>query len=101
MATTRTAAKRAETKCVKHHLRSLGFTDVRIGHSSSGWLDIQTSTTKPADCFCSEVPRNVGRCSSCTVVWHDAYVQIKTGTKALTGRTGEYDGYIQVHLRLI
>ena len=96
-----TDIKRTENKMVKHLLRSLGFTDVRVGHSSSGWLDIQASTTKPTDCFCADVPRNMGRCTVCSNVWHDAYVQIKTDAKAQTGRTGEYDGYIQVHLSLV
>ena len=96
----RAAAKRNENKQVKTLLQGLGFSDIKVGHSGHGWLDIETSIATPTDCFCADVPRNMGRCTTCSDVWQAAYGQIKTEAKAQTGRTGEYDGYIQVKIAL-
>jgi hypothetical protein len=96
----RAAEKRNENAQVKTLLQGLGFTDIKVGHSGHGWLDIETSIPTPPNCFCADVPRNMGRCASCSDAWHEAYVQIKTEAKARTGRVGEYDGYIQVRLAL-
>ena len=94
----RAAAKRNENKQVKRLLQGLGFSDIKVGHSGHGWLDIETSIATPAACFCADVPRNMGRCKTCSDVWQAARGQIKTEAKAQTGRTGEYDGYIQVKI---
>jgi len=67
----RTIRKRAENKAVKAELKAMGFEDITVGH---------------------------GTCSS---FWYSEYQAIKAETKKLTGRTGEYDGYIQVKLALI
>jgi hypothetical protein len=96
----RASAKRNENKQVKTLLQGLGFSDVKVGHSGHGWLDIATYIATPADCFCADVPRNMGRCKTCSDAWQASYRQIKTEAKAHTGRTGEYDGYIQVRLVL-
>ena len=99
--------EKGESTMVKHHLESLGITDVRVGHSGSGRLEIQAVTTRPADCSCGRHPARgivpadlVPYCDPCFKVWNAAYGQIKTEAKARTGRTGEYDGYIQVKVVL-
>jgi len=98
------AAKRAENKAVKAELKAMGFEDITVGHGTGtarGWLDISASTAKPTYCYCDEVDRNTGRCLTCSSFWYSEYQAIKAETKKLTGRTGEYDGYIQVKLTLI
>ena len=94
-------AKRIETKRTKQVVNDLGFTGVKVSHGGSGWLDVHASITKPGDCYCSEVPRNLGRCKNCSDLWYDNYLKIKATVKDRTGRTGEYDGYIQVYLALV
>jgi len=98
----RAAAKRNENKQVKTLLQGLGFSDIKVGHSGHGWLDIEASATKPADCYCaSELGTQYGfLCTPCFNTWQAVYGQIKTEAKAQTGRTGEYDGYIQVKIAL-
>ena len=98
------AAKRAENKIVKAELTAMGFEDIAVGHGTGtarGWLDICASTSKPIHCYCEEVDRNDGRCLTCSNFWHSEYTAIKAEAKKVTGRTGEYDGYIQVKLTLI
>ena len=94
-------AKQTENRIVKSRMTTAGFTDIKVGHSSHGWLDIGVSIAKPTDCFCSEVSRNMGRCKNCSDAWYGAYTFIKQDAKEATGRTGEYDGYIQVKVGLI
>ena len=95
------ATKRAESKSAKSIIIGMGFDDVRVTHSGHGWMEIEATTPAPVNCYCSEVPRNLGRCKSCTDVWHEGYVAIKHTVQASTGRTGDYDGYILVQLRLV
>lgn len=96
----RAAEKRNENKQVKALLQRLGYRDIRVGHSGHGWLDIGTSIRTPDNCNCANVPRNMGRCTTCSYFWNAAYVQIKTEAMKVTGRTGDYDGYIQVQIAL-
>jgi hypothetical protein len=96
----RAAAKRAENNQVKGLLQGLGFADVKVGHGGHGWLDIETSIPKPDNCYCASVPRNMGRCAACSDVWQAARNHIIEQAQAKTGRTGEYNGYIALHLRL-
>ena len=98
------AAKRAENKVVKAELTALGFKDITVGHGTGtarGWLDISASSTKPTHCYCNEAPRNEGRCRLSSIFWQADYEAIKTEAKKVTGRSGEYDGNIQVKLTLI
>ena len=97
----RTVAKRAENKLVKALLKKLGYEGIQVSHTTSNWLDIKVEITTPSNCFCIDVPRNMGRCSNCSNAWSEAYAQIKTEAQAKTERKGEYDGYIQVMIRLI
>mgnify|MGYP003152983134 CR=1 FL=1 len=106
------AAKRAENKIVKAELTAMGFKDIAVGHGTGtarGWLDISVSTDKPTHCYCAEVDRlamerqtglNTGRCLTCSNFWYSEYTAIKAEAKKVTGRTGEYDGNIQVKLTL-
>ena len=97
------AAKRAENKIVKAELTAMGFKDIAVGHGTGtarGWLDINVSTDKPTHCYCAEVDRNTGRCLTCSNFWYSEYTAIKAEAKKVTGRTGEYDGNIQVKLTL-
>ena len=97
------AAKRAENKAVKAELTAMGFKDITVGHGTGtarGWLDISASTDRPTHCNW-EVDRNTGRCLTCSNFWYSEYTAIKTEAKKVTGRTGEYDGNIQVKLTLI
>lgn len=99
-----TAAKRTENKIVKAELAAMGFKDIAVGHGTGtarGWLDISVSTDKPTHCYCAEMDRNTGRCLTCSHFWYSEYIAIKTEAMKVTGRTGEYDGNIQVKLRLI
>ena len=102
------AAKRTENKVVKAELTAMGFKDITVGHgtgTASGWLDISASTDKPTHCYCDESAvfwsRPSGRCLTCSTFWHSEYTAIKTEAKKVTGRSGEYDGNIQVKLTLI
>jgi hypothetical protein len=93
--------KRDENKLVRILLRELGYDGIRVGHSGHGWLDISVTIDKSFNCTCTDTPRNVGLCKTCSDVWHEAYVQITTRAKERTGRTGKYDGHIQVQIDLL
>jgi len=98
-------AKRAENLKVKRILNWTNrFQDIRVSHgkgTASGWLDIEASIPTPSDCYCDQVPRNLGRCQSCSNLWTENYRDIKKLAMDATGRQGEYDGNIQVKLALI
>ena len=93
--------KRAETKAVKELVTRLGFGGVRVTHGAYGWLDIDAHTFVTG-CNCNMGVGGVwgARCEPCSTTWENGYRLIKDEVKNLTGRTGEYDGYIQVMLRL-
>ena len=102
--------KRAENKTVKTLLTGLNvaqeetakYTDIRVSHgrgTASGWLDVEVSINTPTDCFCDEGWN--GRCSNCADKWADNYRTLKDAIKKQTGRQGQYDGNIQVMIRLI
>ena len=97
--------KRAENLKVKRILNWTNrYKDIRVSHgkgTASGWLDIEASIPTPASCYCDEVPRNMGRCQTCSKLWTENYRDIKKLAQDATERTGEYDGYIQVNLTLI
>ena len=99
------AAKRTENMKVKRALNWTNrFQDIRVSHgkgTASGWLDIEAAINTPAGCYCNEVPRNLGRCQACSTLWAENYREIKNVAQSATGREGEYDGNIQVKLRLI
>jgi hypothetical protein len=98
------AAKRFENLKVKRALNWTNrFEDIRVSHgkgTASGWLDIEASIHTPSSCYCDEVPRNMGRCQTCSNLWMENYREIKKLAQCATGREGEYDGNIQVKLTL-
>ena len=75
------ATKRAENLKVKRILNWTNrFQDVRVSHgkgTASGWLDIEASIPTPAGCYCDEVPRNLGRCQTCSSLWSETTDQSK------------------------
>jgi len=97
-------AKRTENLKVKRILNWTNrFQDIRVSHgrgTGSGWLDIEASIPTPSGCYCDEVPSNLGRCQTCSNLWTENFRDIKNLAMDATGRTGEYDGNIQVKLTL-
>jgi hypothetical protein len=72
---------REETKAVKDALLKAGFTNVRIGHGRGtawGWLEIRCDN-KDGQSF------------------QEKRIEAIRIAKAVTGRTGEYDGEILVY----
>ena len=98
-------AKRAENLQVKRILNWTNrFQDIRVSHgkgTARGWLDIEASIPTPSGCYCDETPRNLGRCQTCSNLWMENYRYIKKLAMDTPGRSGEYDGNIQVNLALI
>ena len=96
-----TAAKLAENKIVKRRLIEEGFTVVRVSHKGHGWLEIGIDIVKPGDCFCVDVPRNMGHCQKCQDAYFTTRTAIRQIAQDMTGRTGEYDGNTLIQIRLV
>jgi hypothetical protein len=66
--------RNTETKLVKTYLKQNGYTNARVGHGA-GWLDISLGNTRPVN--------------------HNLY-KLYDLIKDLTGRRGDYNGYILI-----
>ena len=92
-----TADKRTENKILKAEIAAMGYENIKDGHgTASGWMDVTATGVKPEDCFCVEVVRYTTKCSPCSTAWTEDYFAIAHAAQAVTGRTGEYHGNIQV-----
>ena len=77
----RLTARLAETKAVKGALVALGYTGVRVGHSTGtarSWLHIK----------CDEKSGQS---------WREKYTDVEQIAQRITGRTGDYGGRINIY----
>ena len=94
--------RRQETKIVKAALKNAGLSDCRVHHGTGtawGWLDVHSEIKHHPECACTKHSYGTQETSDkCRDHWkrkHDALLD--TVLKA-TGRHGEYDGNVNVHL---
>lgn len=94
-----------ETAIVKRALIHAGFdqNNVRVKHGKGtawGWLSIHADIRRANECTCGE-PDQYGRretCDNCKNKWREVYNRMTAVALEVTGRRGDYDGRINVHL---
>lgn len=102
-----TVERVAETAAVKAALVKAGYTQVSVKHGTGtawGWLRLNVTTAKPADCSCATYVDQFGRpdtCRECRLVWGDHYGKAVGIAQDVTGRRGEYSGKINAAVALV
>lgn len=97
-----------ETAAVKRSLIRAGFDQnhVRVFHGKGtayGWLKIHADIHRAPSCACGD-PDQYGRrepCEPCKTAWRNIHNRIIEVALETTGRTGDYDGRIGLHLDFI
>ena len=94
-----------ETTDVKRALINAGFNanNLRVKHGTGtawGWLNIYADIHRAPSCSCG-TPDMYGRretCEPCKELWRNVYDRMIGIAMKTTGRRGDYDGRINVHL---
>ena len=94
--------RRQETKIVKVALKNAGHTNCRVKHGSGtawGWLDIYSPIRHHPECSCTRHSYGVQETSPvCSSHWRKKHDALLDTTLNATGRYGEYNGNVNVHL---
>lgn len=97
--------RKQETKIVKAALKAAGFdkeNEIRVTHGTGtawGWLDVGATIAHAPDCTCFIHPwgvRETGQ--TCKEKWRKIYNTLVEVAMKATGRHGDYDGRINIHL---
>ena len=86
-----------ETKAVKQTLSKAGY-NAKVGHNSNGWLHIEVFVAKPSDCLCAF--SDGFYCKPCKDAMNKAHDPALKIAQDVTGRTGEYHGYIGIQINI-
>lgn len=94
-----------ETKIVKAALKAAGFdkeNEIRVTHGHGtgwGWLDVSATIAHDPDCTCFIHPWGVRKTGeSCKIKWRKIHNALRDIAMRATGRHGDYDGRIGIHL---
>lgn len=97
--------RKQETKIVKKALRQAGFgkeNEITVKHGTGtayGWLDIGADIAHDPDCTCYLEPWGVRKTGpKCQTKWHEIHDTLIKVAQQATGRHGDWDGRIGIHL---
>ena len=94
--------RKQETKIVKKALKNAGHDGCSVRHGKGtawGWLDVFSRTNHHPGCTCTKNSWGTQNTSDiCGAWWRKKHDAILATVQKTTGRHGEYDGNVNIHL---